>query len=444
MDNVSHLRAFELSSLGGAPHPNRYVVLKRLSAKNSQDTVLAQDEITRQRVVIKRFLFDDVLSESALDALQQAANRLKALSHPAIPQYLDAFVIDMSTCSGYALVQPYVEGRSLAQYLNAGCTFDEADIQRIMRAVLDVLGYLHQQQPPLLHLDLKPSNLLIRETPSESDFQVYLIDISLTPIQLLTSRATHTGTYGYRAPEHYAGQAVPASDLYSLGVLAIALATGKHPADLPQRQLRILFANMVTLSQPFIYWIKRMADPSLKYRLQSVRAARAALDHLPMPPPLRPITLMRLWLNALWRSVLGGLILGALCGVVGVLLVAPSLDITVGLATGTALGAGVGVVNSVVLALVTRIGYLPLVNVSRYRPVLAGVSVIAGAIATFLPMLQLIGTNINSSQSGWTAVAALAAGLGMGVVAQQFVQWYERANHDVQLWDDGQSTPKAP
>ncbi len=437
MDDVRHLETFEASSLGGAPHPNRYIVLKRLSMQSKRDTVLAQDEATRQRVVIKRFMFDKVLSASDLEALHQAAGRLRALSHPALPPYLDSFAINMPTCTGYALVQPYVEGRSLAQYLSAGCTFNEADIQRIMRAVLDVLDYLHQQQPPILHLDIKPSNLLIRETCSEHDLQVYLIDISLDPAHAARmGTAASAGTYGYRPPEHYAEQAVPASDLYSLGALAIALATGKHPADLPQRHLHIQFANAVALSPPFIYWIKQMADPSLKYRVQSVSAARTELDHPQMPPPLRPITLVRLWLNALWRGVVSGIILGSLCGLIGTSLLGLEVGIVSGALVGTLLGVGVGGINSVAIAMVTRMGYMPLINASRYRQVMTGVSVGAGAIATILPLLKLMRIYSDGSELGWVIIAALAAGLGMGMVAQSFAQWYERASHDVHLLED--------
>ena len=85
------------------------------------------------------------------------------------------------------------------------------------------------------------------------------------------------GTYGYMPPEQFGGRAVPASDIYSLGATLIYLATGSHPADLPQRDLKIQFEPAAKISKELILWLKWMTEPSLERRLATAKDALSAL-----------------------------------------------------------------------------------------------------------------------------------------------------------------------
>jgi hypothetical protein len=79
-------------------------------------------------------------------------------------------------------------------------------------------------------------------------------------------------------PEQFGGRTVPASDLYSLGATLIYLVTGTHPADLPQKDLRIQFESLVSLGSSLTQWLKWMTEPSLDRRLSSANAALQALN----------------------------------------------------------------------------------------------------------------------------------------------------------------------
>jgi serine/threonine protein kinase len=88
------------------------------------------------------------------------------------------------------------------------------------------------------------------------------------------------GTYGYMPPEQFGGRAVPASDLYSLGMTLVYLLTGQNPADLPQQDLQVQFTPLTQhqVSAGFSRWLQKMTHPALEKRFSSARQALKALQ----------------------------------------------------------------------------------------------------------------------------------------------------------------------
>jgi hypothetical protein len=132
---------------------------------------------------------------------------------------------------------------------------------------------------------------------------------------------TVVGTYGYMPPEQFGGSAVPASDLYSLGCTALNLITGSHPADLPQRDLQIQFAEYVDLSPNLIQWLQKATHPSLDRRFSQASIAKQELNHPLEPNHLSPSLVSRqpanssqlFWIsNFLWRSTVLGAVTGGI------------------------------------------------------------------------------------------------------------------------------------
>jgi serine/threonine protein kinase len=127
----------------------------------------------------------------------------------------------------------------------------------------------------VLHRDIKPSNLIWGE-----DDRIYLVDFGAVQDRATREGATFTvvGTYGYAPMEQFSGRAVPASDLYALGVTLIHLLTGTSPADLPQRNLRICFEEQVTLTPKVVNWLKTLTEPAPEQRFKSASQALSALE----------------------------------------------------------------------------------------------------------------------------------------------------------------------
>ncbi len=262
---------------------DRYQPQQSLGKKAGRQTWLALDLQTQELVVVKLLTFSHEFEWDDLKLFEREAATLRSLSHPAIPCYLDFFELDSDNHKGFALVQTYIEARSLEQHLKSGRTFSESEVKQLAKDLLEILGYLHDRQPPVIHRDIKPSNVLLTDRSGNSPGQVYLVDFG--SVQTLAARdggtMTIVGTYGYMPPEQFGGRTSPASDLYSLGATFIYLITGQHPADLPQEDLRLQFEHLAKVSPSFISWLKWLTEPSLSKRPKSIDAALTGLERSP-------------------------------------------------------------------------------------------------------------------------------------------------------------------
>ncbi|NCJ08405.1 protein kinase [Synechococcales cyanobacterium C] len=260
---------------------HRYIGQKRLGHRGGRTTILAQDRLTGRTVVLKLLRFDPEFEWDSLKLFEREAETLQTLQHPAVPRYLDCLEFEDGHRRGLALVQTYIDGLSLAQWLHQGRTFGAAEVQQLAQALLEILGYLHGRCPPVVHRDLKPSNILLRNASAHSIGEVFLVDFGAVQTLVASEGQTHTvvGTYGFMPPEQFGGRAVPASDLYSLGATLIAVVTGQNPADLPQENLRLQFSAPM-LSPAFRRWLRQLTEPSLDQRFSTAEAALAALTQV--------------------------------------------------------------------------------------------------------------------------------------------------------------------
>ncbi|GAB1541920.1 serine/threonine-protein kinase [Scytonema sp. NUACC21] len=277
--------------MNGQVFGERYEVQQQIGKKAGRRTLLARDLLTGELVVIKLLTFNSDFEWNDLKLFEREAETLKTLSHPSIPRYLDYFEVNLPSIKGFALVQTYIAAQALEKYIKAGRTFTEAEVKQIAKALLIILIYLHEQKPPIIHRDIKPSNILLANRSGNNVGQVFLVDFGSVQTAAATEDGTRTvvGTYGYMPPEQFGGRTVPASDLHGLGATLIYLVTGAHPADLPQKDLRIQFEQAATLSPSLTKWLSWMVEPSLERRLSSAREALAALEHpqlLQQPHPL--------------------------------------------------------------------------------------------------------------------------------------------------------------
>jgi serine/threonine protein kinase len=263
---------------------DRYQITELLAKNAGRKTLLAKDIQTEKLVVVKLLTFSPDFEWENFKLFEREVQTLKFLSHAAIPNYLDYFDWETSQGKHLALVQSYVEGQSLEVQLKNGRHFSELELKDIASQLLEILVYLHGLQPPIIHRDIKPSNIILSNRSGNHVGQIHLVDFGSVQIVAAKTRGTITivGTYGYMPPEQFGGRVVPASDLYSLGATLIFLATGIHPADLPQAEGRIEFQKITNLTVGFTNWLRRMTQPNLGQRFAGANSALKALQELPV------------------------------------------------------------------------------------------------------------------------------------------------------------------
>ena len=257
----------------------RYQIQKNLSKKNGCQTLLARDLNTQELVIMKLLAFNSDFEWDNLKLFEREAEILRTLKHESIPRYLDYFDINSQNLKGFALVQNYIPAKSLEECLQAGQVFTQADIKEIAQSILEILVYLHKQNPSVIHRDIKPSNILLGDRSGNSVGKAYLVDFG--SVQTVTDKngtMTVVGTYGYMPPEQFGGRTVVASDLYSLGAPLIYLVTGTHPADLPQKDFRIQFEHLANQNPSFTNWLRQMTEPYSEKRFGSAITALQALN----------------------------------------------------------------------------------------------------------------------------------------------------------------------
>ncbi|MGN0287731.1 MAG: serine/threonine-protein kinase [Atopobiaceae bacterium] len=160
-------------------------------------------------------------------ALLGEARILRELEHPALPRVVDV----LQDGSSVYLVMDLVRGTTLAALVRErGRPLDAPDACSIATQLCDVLGYLHERTPPVVHRDVKPSNVVVQRTG-----RAKLIDfgIALGGTQAGSSTAT-LGTAGYAAPEQFrpGGICDARTDVYALGATLCFLLCGSPPSRL--------------------------------------------------------------------------------------------------------------------------------------------------------------------------------------------------------------------
>ena len=213
---------------------NRYQVLETLGKGGFGETFLAIDThlpsakkcvIKQLKPAVRSHVIPDWLKERF--ATEAAILEELGEKHPQIPALYAYF----SEGGDFYLVQEWIEGETLTQIHQRQGNLSPKQIQDILIGILPVLDYVHNRR--IIHRDIKPDNIIIRS----GDQKPVLIDFGIVKETVATMVHSNgntpysvgLGTPGYMASEQAAGRPIVSSDLYSLGLTAIFLLTGKTP-----------------------------------------------------------------------------------------------------------------------------------------------------------------------------------------------------------------------
>lgn len=205
----------------------RYRLDRRLGAGGMSTVFLAIDTVLERQVAVK--LLAEHLADDEVFVMRFRHEALAAarLQHPNIVQVFDSGEDDSS--HRHYIVMEFVDGPSCSDLLREHGQLGIEDTVRIIVEACHGLDYAHRAG--VVHRDVKPGNLLI----SNETGAVKLADFGIAKAAeqtRVTQVGSVLGTAAYLSPEQAQGkEAGPASDIYSLGVCAYQLLTGRLPYE---------------------------------------------------------------------------------------------------------------------------------------------------------------------------------------------------------------------
>jgi hypothetical protein len=255
---------------------NRYTLLDKLGEGGMGAVYRAHDRLTGENVALKQVLSSE-LAERARLTLAQEFRTLASLRHPHIIPVLD-YGFDARRLPYFTM--PILEGAHPITEHAAGQDFHAK--AALLAAVLQALAYLHRRG--IIHRDLKPANVLVGANDT-----VRVLDFGLAHSLANPADDGVTGTIAYMSPEILRKQPANAqTDLFSAGIIAAELFSGRHPYGANPRG--ILFnilngnPNLSGVPDPLREVLTSWLDPDPQNRPPD---AETALRQLAQATPLR-------------------------------------------------------------------------------------------------------------------------------------------------------------
>ena len=214
----------------------RYRIEKQIGQGGMGAVYVATDERFGSTVAIKETLCMD---DNYRKAIEREARLLNSLKHVALPRVSDHFLED----DGQYLVMEYIPGEDLFCVLEE--TNEPFPVEQVLDwadQLLEALDFLHNQENPIIHRDIKPQNLKVTLKG-----QIILLDFGLAKGNV-TGASNHTNaksifgySRNYASLEQIQGTGTdPRSDLYSLAATLYHLLTNVAPEDALTRAMAVL------------------------------------------------------------------------------------------------------------------------------------------------------------------------------------------------------------
>lgn len=264
-----------LENLPSAKHSSgfeaRYKLRELLHSGVTGKIYSALDKHTGAIVFVKYTVFDNSYTGQYAKKSAIAEHEIMVqMNSPFTPALTDYYEED----NAIILVEEMLHGR----HIHPEDSYTEATAVSLALKLCHILLYLHEGSPKVLHLDIKPSNLLMT---NQGD--LYLLDFGTSKILGRDPVKANTGTRGYASPEQYGGYVDERADIYCLGKTLLALLWGEK--DTNKTSLLADSAETIVLSKDsfseFLYIrstdirlariVDKMTCPDKDHRYSSVR-----------------------------------------------------------------------------------------------------------------------------------------------------------------------------
>lgn len=215
-----------------------YTVDRQLAFGGFSAIYLVTDK-SGTRFVLKEAVIPADADEEKRDAAERMFSReasiLASLNHPNLVRVKDSFV----ESGRHYILMDYIEGEDFRRLIKEHGPQTQVDVLSWADQLLNILAYLHSQNPPVIHRDISPDNLMLSESG-----ELFVIDFGAANHFAGTATGTLIGKQAYIAPEQLRGKAEPASDLYAFGCTLHFLLTGQEPEPLDVSHPKTLVSSV--------------------------------------------------------------------------------------------------------------------------------------------------------------------------------------------------------
>ena len=258
----------------------RYDVLECMGQGSQGEVYRARRRTDGAEVAIKVMHIKSVKNWKMYELFHREAKVLSAIDIEGVAKFYEAIEDLESADPVSVIVQQFVDGHALSEFIKAHHRFLLCDIADRLIQLTKILERLHHSNPPIIHRDIKPSNIMLEDLPR--GYRVWLIDFgAVANPQVKDGGSTVAGTYGYMAPEQLMGQPKPASDLYSMAVMAFYMLTGVPPEAIEVQDFRLLIdPHLQNLPFPVTVLLRQMLEPHIDQRLTDTNKILRALEQI--------------------------------------------------------------------------------------------------------------------------------------------------------------------
>lgn len=262
---------------GALVNESNYRVMSKIGVGGQATVYMAQPTTLESRVgtevVLKEFLLpvypDPRVRKQAAEKFQQEAAMLSTLRHPRIVRFIDLFIEDHRAY----LVLEKITGNTLKELVETEGQQPQDYVLELALQMTDILQYLHGMQPPIVHRDFTPDNIML------ADDGIKLIDFSVAQKMESVVTGSVVGKPSYLAPEQFRGKPTTQSDLYSLGATLYFLLVGTEPPPITCLHPIKLSAN-VSPEMDAIIARSTQLDPAKRYdKVETLRADLERIKH---------------------------------------------------------------------------------------------------------------------------------------------------------------------
>lgn len=277
----------------------RYKIRERIGQGGAGSIYLADDLRLEGRLcALKEVEYDRALPQNvrsqARDQFMREATVLARLDHPNLPKVSDFF----SSGPRDYLVMDYVPGNDLRMMMlnsrRQKAFLPEAQVLDWARQLADALAYLHSQEPPIIHRDIKPGNLKITPTGLLKLVDFGLVKI-LAPEEVTITVVHGQGTALYTPIEQYGGDGAHTdarADIYSFGATLYHLLTNERPADARERFLqpsslippREINPGLSAHTEKAVLWAMSLHPDERPASVEAFRDFLFGIDESPLRP----------------------------------------------------------------------------------------------------------------------------------------------------------------